>query len=164
MKIAITGTHRVGKTTLAEALQEKLTGYEVSMEPYHALEEAGYVFAEIPDVDDFIDQFKFSVKQLSTTDRDVIFDRCPVDLLAYIHAIDETRNIQTLFNEAEKIMAEVDLLIFIPIEQEDDQELRTRVNEILQEWIGDFGVETLEVTGTLQERIEKVLGKLPLLT
>lgn len=164
MKIAITGTHRVGKTTLAEALQEKLAGYEVRQEPYYDLEEAGYLFTETPDVEDFIDQFKHSVKQLSTSDSHVIFDRCPVDLLAYIHAIDEKRPIQSLFNEAERIMAEIDLLIFIPIEDTDEQELRTRVNDILQEWVWDFGVETIEVSGTLQERIAKVVGKISLLT
>jgi thymidylate kinase len=164
MKIAITGTHRVGKTTLAEALQERLAGYELRMEPYYELEEAGYLFTETPDVEDFIDQFRQSVKQLSTGDSNVIFDRCPVDLLAYIHAIDEKRNIQSLFNEAERIMAEIDLLIFVPIENADEQPLRTRVNELLQEWVWDFGVETIEVTGTLQERVEKVLGKITLLT
>lgn len=164
MKIAITGTHRVGKTTLAEALQEKLPGYEVRQEPYYELEEAGYLFTDTPDVEDFIDQFKHSVRQLSTSDSHVIFDRCPVDLLAYIHAIDGKRNIQSLFNEAERIMAEIDLLIFIPAADTDEQELRMQVNDILQEWVWDFSVETIEVTGTLQERVEKVLGKLTLLT
>lgn len=39
-------------------------------------------------------------------------------------------------------------------------ELRDRVNEILSEWIWDFGTETLEVHGSLLERLDLVIGKL----
>jgi len=60
MKIAITGAHRVGKTTLAEKLHENLANYDFRMEPYYELEESGYEFSEIPDIDDFIKQLEYS--------------------------------------------------------------------------------------------------------
>jgi adenylate kinase family enzyme len=41
MRIAITGAHGVGKTTLAEALLEHLPGYTLETEPYYQLEAAG---------------------------------------------------------------------------------------------------------------------------
>lgn len=168
MKIAITGAHRVGKTTLVEKLQENLADYDFRMEPYYELEESGYEFSEGPNVDDFLKQLEYSIKQISTSDYNVIFDRCPFDFLAYIQAIDKTKNIQSLYNRVESIMKEIDLLIFVPIEepdlilcQESDlPKLRNKVNEILNDWILDFVIETIKVKGTLLNRRDQVLNKI----
>lgn len=167
MRIAITGTHRVGKTTLAEALQVSLPDYEYTVEPYYELEELGYGFSEKPTVDDFIEQLEYSVKQVETSGEDVIFDRCPVDFLAYITALDGSINTTRYDDRIESIMTSIDLLIFVPIEEPDlivcheaDMPgLRYRVNEILIERVRDFGVEVLEVKGTLQQRLTQVLNK-----
>lgn len=168
MKIAITGAHRVGKTTLAEKLQENLADYSIRMEPYYELEELGHEFSETPNVDDFLEQLEYSIKLIPTSYQNVIFDRCPIDFLAYIQAIDETKNIQSLFNRIETIMTGIDLLVFVPIEepdlllcQESDfPKLRSKVNEILNEWIIDFGVETIKVKGTLLNRRDQVLSRI----
>ncbi len=168
MKIVITGAHRVGKTTLAEKLQESLVDYELLKEPYYELEELGYAFSEIPDVDDFIAQLEHSVKQIAINDNNVIFDRCPIDFLAYIQSIDGPERIQSIFNKVEGIMSEVDLLVFVPIENPDLiscpeselPELRHQVNEILNEWIWDFDIEAIEVTGTLSARVNQVIQKI----
>ncbi|MBK7174270.1 MAG: ATP-binding protein [Bacteroidales bacterium] len=168
MKIAITGAHRVGKTTLVEILQETLAGYEFRMEPYYELEEAGYEFAESPNVDDYLEQLEYSAKQISSSDDNVIFDRCPVDLLAYIQAIDETINIRTLYNKVERFISKIDLLVFIPIEEPDLiicqdfdlPELRNRVNEILKESVWTFGIETIEVNGSLLNRRDQVISRI----
>jgi hypothetical protein len=167
MKIAITGAHRVGKTTLAEKLQEHLVDYELRMEPYHELAELGYEFSEQPTVSDFLEQLDYSITQISTSDRNVIFDRCPIDFLAYIQAIDGSGNIQSIFNKVESIISELDLLVFVPIEEpdlipgdtSDFQELRENVNEIMADWIGDFGVDVIEVRGTLSNRLEQILSE-----
>lgn len=168
MKIAITGAHRVGKTTLAEKLQEYLTDYELRIEPYFELEELGYLFSELPDVDDFIEQLEYSIKQITTSGNNVIFDRCPIDYFAYIQAIDKSINIQSIFNKVKSIITEIDLLIFVPIEkpdiitcaESDLPDLRNRVNEILTDLIWDFGIETLEVKGTLSDRRDQVISKI----
>lgn len=166
MRIAITGTHRVGKTTLTEALLEHLPGYVHHMEPYYELEESGHVFSDIPDVDDFIEQFDYSVKQLSESGDNVLFDRCPIDILAYIHAIDRTKKIQSFFETAQEIIATIDLLVLVPIEtpdliscqSSDLPILRTKVNDILHDWISDFDIDHIEVSGTLLHRRDQVLN------
>lgn len=84
MKIAVAGAHRVGKTTLAEKLQEHLPGYTLNTEAYYELEESGYVFSERPDVDDFIKQFEFSIKQITKSGDNTIFDRCAIDIFGKI--------------------------------------------------------------------------------
>jgi deoxyadenosine/deoxycytidine kinase len=168
MKIAITGAHRVGKTTLVEKLHENLPCYDFRMEPYYELEELGYEFSGKPNVDDFLKQLEYSIKQIQTSDSNVIFDRCPIDFLAYIRAIDNTKNIQSLYKSIATIMKEIDLIVFVPIEtpdlilcQESDlPKLRYKVNEILNDWIGDFGIETIKVKGTLLNRQYQVLNKI----
>lgn len=168
MKIALTGAHRVGKTTLAEQLQESLPQYVFRQEPYAELEENGYFFSETPHLDDFLAQLEHSITQLSTDERDVIFDRCPLDLLAYIHAVAGPDAANRLYYRVEAAMAAIDLLVFVPVEQPDPigcpesgfPVLREDVNELLQEWIGAIDSETICVTGTLAEREAQVLRKL----
>lgn len=168
MRIAFTGSHRVGKTTLAEEIAKSLPDYEFIIEPYLQLEEEGYLFSEIPTLEDYMEQFNFSIEQLQNSDDDVIFDRCPLDLLAYIYAISKRKNIATLYEEMTTAIAEIDLLIFVPIEKVDlisCQELdlpnlRNEVNDILEDWIGDFSNEILEVSGTLENRKKQVLDKI----
>ncbi len=41
MRVGISGTHRTGKTTLAQALCACLPGHVTAVEPYYLLEEAG---------------------------------------------------------------------------------------------------------------------------
>lgn len=168
MRTAFTGSHRVGKTTLAEEIAESLPDYEFINEPYLQLEEQGYLFSEIPTSDDYIEQFNFSVEQIRNSDDNVIFDRCPLDLLAYIYAINKKKNISALYEEMTNAIAGIDLLVFVPIEtvdiiicQESDlPDLRHEVNDILQDWIGDFSNEILVVTGTLANRKKEILDKI----
>nr|WP_295872008.1 AAA family ATPase [uncultured Chitinophaga sp.] len=168
MRIAIVGAHRVGKSTLAEELLQHLPGYTLEMEPYYQLETSGYDFPEMPTAEDFIEQFNYSVRLVSQYEDNVIFDRCIIDILAYLHVIDPGRNIQSLFETAQTVMAAIDLLVFVPIEnpdlipghQADQPKLRDAVNDLLHDWIGDGGIEALEVNGTLSDRRDQVLAKI----
>ena len=167
MRIAITGTHRVGKTTLAEKLLEYLPDYTFRKEPYYALEESGYEFSAVPDIDDFITQFNYAVAQWQGSEDKVILDRTPIDLLAYIYALDPTANIPSYYETAQSVVAATDLLVFVPVEEPDRipfapsdlPELRLQVDEILNDWVWDFGITTIEVKGTLQNRIDQVMDK-----
>lgn len=168
MKIAITGAHGVGKTTLAEKLLEHLPEYELRPEPYYELQELGYEFSETPNTDDFVEQLNYSIKQLAAGGDNVIFDRCPIDIMAYIEALNGIHYINTIYDKAESVMAEIDLIIFVPIEEpdiiphqkSDYPELRDTVNEILKESVYDFGIQVIEVKGSLDQRVRQVLAKI----
>ncbi len=115
-----------------------------------------------------MEQLEFSIKQITTSGDKVIFDRCPIDFLAYIHALDESVNIQSIYTKVESIRSEIDFLVFVPIEepelilcQESDfPELRFKANEILNVWFLNFGIETIEVKRTLLNRKYQILGKI----
>lgn len=108
-----------------------------------------------------------SIDQITDSGEDVIFDRCPVDMLAYIQAVNRFKNfdIQTLYNRVKDIMNEIDILVFVPIEEpdlidcsnSDLPELRLKVNEILNDWIWDFNSNTIEVNGSPIDRANKVI-------
>ncbi len=168
MKIAVTGTHRVGKTTLAEKLYESFPDYEYYTEPYFELEETGYIFAEMPTADDYLAQLEYSIKQIARNSNNAIFDRCPVDLFAYIQATDKSLNLQSIFSKVQNTIDKLDLLIFVPIETPDVilyseselPELRYQVNDILSDLISDFDIETIEVKGNLSERLNQIQNKI----
>ncbi len=168
MKIAITGTHRVGKTTLAEKLYESFPDYESYPEPYFELEEVGYIFPEIPTVDDYLTQLEYSIKQIAKSGHNAIFDRCPIDLFTYIQATGESLNLQSIFNKVQNATDEIDLLVFVPIEEPDIilcseselPELRYQVNDILHDLISDFEIKTIEVKGNLSERLNQIQNKI----
>lgn len=167
MRIGVSGAHRVGKTTLVENLQEFLPDYICKAEAYYELEETGFVFSEIPVYEDYLILLEHSIEQITSDENNIIFDRCPVDILAYIQATIESDNfnIQSLYQRVLDVMNEIDLLIFVSVEkpdligcpESDLPELRRRVNEILKEWIRDFNLNVLQVAGSPIERRDQVL-------
>ena len=176
MRIALSGAHRVGKTTLAEALGDALPGHEVVVEPYHEMAADGHVFAHPPTVEDFEDQLDHSIDSLlERSGEDMVFDRCPVDLLAYLRVerSDPSYAPEPLLEELRGAMASLDLVVFVPIESPDridfadDEDLpgtRDAVDGRLRELLMDdplgLGVDVLEVRGPRSDRVDAVLRRL----
>jgi len=171
MKIAFTGAHRVGKTTLAENLNEIFPEYGLTIEPYYELAESGYLFPEEPELDDYIDQFNFSINQLKSAGKNTIFDRCPLDFFAYIIAL-EPSLINKYYQKIIDSITELDLLIYVPIEDPDLiscneselPELRNEVNEIIQDYINDLEINTIAVKGDVNSRNGQVITAIQKLT
>ncbi|MCI0661500.1 MAG: ATP-binding protein [Acidobacteria bacterium] len=174
MMIAVSGTHCTGKTTLVEVLQRALPTYDAVDEPYYLLEEEGHEFTDIPSLEDFELQLDRSIKCITDSERDSIFDRCPADLLAYLftHRESEAFDIDLWLPRIRRAMDRLDLIVFIPVEDPDRMigaeseygDLRRRVDEELREVLLDdrygLGVDVLEVTGTISERVHQVLAHL----
>ncbi len=172
MRIAVSGAHRTGKTTLIGELTRVLPTYEAVDEPYHLLEEEGHEFAEMPSVEDFELQLERSIQCIVDSERDRIFDRCPADILAYLLTHDDSGgfDLDLWLPRVQSAMEQLDLIVFVPVERSDriivsgpqERDLRRRVDEELRDIIlGDrwaFGVDAVEVTGTSQERIRQILA------
>jgi thymidylate kinase len=172
MRIAISGAHFSGKTTLVEALSEALPEYTTVEEPYHLLLEAGHEFAELPSLEDFELQMERSIENLEEGDPNVIFDRCPLDFLGYLltHIDAEAFDLKKWVQRVQAAIRTLDVVVFLPIEVPDrivlplseDAEYRRRVDaklrEILLEDSFDFAVAVLEVTGSPKELVERVLA------
>ena len=121
MKIAISGTHCSGKTTLIEELSRALPTYDVVEEPYYLLMEEGHSFAEVPCLEDFELQLDRSIQCIVDGGRDGLFERCPVDFLGYLSAHrDSTRfDIARWLPRVRHAVEQLDLIVFVPVANPD---------------------------------------------
>lgn len=172
MRIAISGSHQTGKTSLAEALNRLLPGYTAAEEPYYLLEEEGHEFAALPDREDFEKLLQRSVQSVEESEEDQIFDRCPADCLAYLLVEMESGSPEyhqwwSLFKKG---IQGLDLIVYVPVEEPDRMKtakvdlpvLRLKVDRILRDIVlrdtrDDFGIEMLEVSGSTKERATQVM-------
>ncbi|MBS1494390.1 MAG: ATP-binding protein [Bacteroidetes bacterium] len=170
MRIAVSGAHRTGKTTLIENLREALPDYEFREEAYYELEEEGFSFSDVPRYEDYLMMLEYSIEQISSSGDNVIFDRCPIDYFAYLQSVSKSNNdeIHSIYNRVHNTTNEIDLVVFLPIEKNDLigcseselPELRTEVDESIKELIRDFNLNIIEVTGAPDVRTNKVISSI----
>lgn len=182
MRIAISGAHGVGKTTLVEDLVGARGDYHAVPEPYWLLADEGMAFADGPTSADLETQLARSCDLIlaAGTDERVVFDRCPFDFLAYLDEVSAGEGFEweptgKLLARVEKALAALDLVIFVPLVRPDDiaveieyPKLRARVDARLKTMLreDDLGLlqdspRVLEIFGTREVRLGKVLAELP---
>lgn len=120
MRIAVSGAHHVGKTSLIEAFVRARPEYDFEPEPYHALADAGVAFSDPPTEEDFLEQLAYSIRRLDERAKDpsVIFDRCPLDFVAYLEAMTARPvgrfDFEDVRGEVEAALEALDAIVFIP--------------------------------------------------
>lgn len=166
MRIAVSGTHCSGKTTLIEAFLRGHPDFAHEPEAYTVLvEDYGEEFAAEPGADDFCRQLEFSVARVKRYARGerVIHERSPVDYLAYLLALKDLKRddamlvrttgvsgwpntiSETVVRLVQDAMRNLDLIVFLPLNKADgietpdseDPELRRAVNSRLVSILND---------------------------
>jgi len=172
MRVAFSGTHRVGKTTLLEAVSAVVPAYDVVAEPYHLLQDEGHEFCDPPTVADFEHQLQRSIAVVSAARSDALIDRCPLDFVAYLRVLDEDFEPEPWMDAIERAMAALDLVVVVAIEGPDrirlpageDARLRRAVDEQIRTLVLDdafeLGFATMEVDGDVNTRARQVLRAL----
>lgn len=168
MKIAISGSHHVGKSTLITDFLKQKPSYQHLEEPYELLEEIDQDFS----IESMLEQLKLSLEMIDDNSHEekLIFERCPADFVAYLLYLKQHQEAEFVDEEIdryqEKItdaLAELDLIIYLPLGtahdidyHEEDFEARSNVDVILKEiYQGDF-LDLLAETGT--PRIVEITG------
>lgn len=128
MRIAISGTHFMGKSTLIEDFIKTHPEYRCEIEPYYKLEEEkGMELSLEPSLDSLLEQLDYSIEQLNqcAKETNVIFDRCPIDFIAYaMYAEDQDSidindsEVADRFPEIKEALNTLDLIVFLPITKE----------------------------------------------
>ncbi|GHB17744.1 hypothetical protein GCM10007094_01700 [Pseudovibrio japonicus] len=173
MRIAVTGTHGSGKTTLLEDFVDQHQNYQAIQEPYWDLAEQGIALAGEPSIESFTDQLNHSLQTLlaSRSEKHTIFDRCPLDFIAYLEVLSEQGGEDwepsgQLLAKIEKALTTLDLIVFLPISSPDEittpieypklrHQTDTRLKQILRnDTLGllDSLPEVLELTGLRNAR------------
>jgi len=176
MRVGISGTHGTGKTTLAQALCACLPGHVTADEPYYLLEEEGYEFGFPPSPEDYRALLACSVQSLTAPPQlpGVIFDRTPLDYLAYLAAAGANPCDQADAAALRPALASLELLVITVITPETEQVLpaaempglRSQMNDALLELLYDDplnawpDVPVLELNGPLDSRLDAVLAVL----
>ena len=133
------------------------------------LEEEGHEFSDPPTVDDFEQQLRCSLATIATARADALIDRCPLDFIAYMRALDDGYDIADWLPELRQAMATLDLIVVVPIETPDriavatheNRRLRRSVDSLLRDLVLDDPYDlvpaTVEVCGDIDERLDQVV-------
>ena len=183
MRIAISGTHCMGKTTFIKDFLKIYPGYVYEEEPYNQLQEKHDIeFSADPSLEDFIEQLEYSLERLDfhATPANVIFERCPIDFVAYLMylAQQERMNFQDthvseMFPEITEALENLDLIIFLPMTKEcpilspesEDEVYRKAVDVVLKQIYREDLFDLLpshdhpqlvEIWGKPEERMKKL--------
>lgn len=179
MRIAVSGTHCSGKSTLIEEFLQAHPDFAHEPEPYTVLsEDFGEEFSAEPCVEDFYRQLEFNLQRLQEHARGerVIYERCPIDFLAYIDVLDSQAAESSLGLISDAIQ-NLDLIVYLPLDdtidvsEDEYPKLRKAVDRRLSAILNDddFGifnsseVVIVEATGSITQRLrilEEALSKL----
>jgi len=183
MRIAVSGTHFMGKSTLIADFIRAHPDYIAEIEPYYKLQdEDGGEFAQELALEDILDQLDNSIENLhcNANQANIIFDRCPVDFIAYaMYIINQEMvdindtSIAEKFPQIQEVLENLDLIVFLPITKEhqidpidyEDPAYRSTIDRYFKQIYRDeiFDIfptydhpKIIEIWGTRMERLKKL--------
>jgi hypothetical protein len=182
MRIAVSGSHCSGKSTLIEEFLRAHPDFAHEPEPYTTMvEDYGEEFSAEPCADDFRRQLEFNAGRLRRypAGERVICERSPVDFLAYMLALKDLDRddvdsslVETALETVLDAVRNLDLIVLLPLDDADgiempdseDPKLRASVDSRLTSIFADeeFGVfssgcaRVIEVRGTTAQRLRMV--------
>ncbi len=180
MRIAVTGTHGTGKSTFIDDITAAHPRFESVAEPYWLLAQQGLPSADGASVPDLERQLAESCRLIAGhAGGDVIFDRCPLDFIAYLEVVSTGEGYEWLPGGRElaaigKALARLDAVIFVPLVTPDeialsielprlrslvDRRLKTMLREDDLVLLHD-GPRIVEVCGSRQRRVATAAGAL----
>jgi hypothetical protein len=176
MRVAVSGTHCSGKSTLIDAFLSAHAEYVYEPEPYEALNDLyGEGFGAEPSAEDFFRQLEYQIERLHQYrlgDR-VIFERSPADFVAYLLALDDLGRdtadaalTKQSITAAKNAVVSLDLIVYVPATdvpapELEDPKLRRAVDVRLERMLldDDLGLFAndrpliLDLAGTTVQRL-----------
>ena len=165
MRIAVSGTHGVGKTTLIEEFLRTHQDFTHEPEPYTVMvEDFGEEFSEEPNVEDLRRQLEFNIDRLRqhAPGENIIYERCPIDFLAYVAAL-EPGSVEALLGPVSTAMQNLDLILYLPLDKNQileseypklqkavDRRLKTM---LLDDELGIISARVVEARGSTAQRL-----------
>jgi AAA domain len=175
MRIAVSGTHATGKSTLIAAFVRRNRQYAVEPEAYEALSDLfGEGFAADPCAEDFFRQLEYQVGRLGVyaAGNKVVFERSPADYVAYLRALETLGRptadavlTERAIEMARDVMERLDLILYLPASgrgpESEDPELGSAVDAWLEAillngdlaLIGEGSPVVVEAAGPVANRL-----------
>lgn len=178
MRVALTGSHGVGKTTLLKALKEKLPGYDIQIESLTRKAVSGADKLNMGTVDESEKLIAEAyMESFLKAPKDFIASRHMIDVLAYSTYLQKKNNniedstMEDIMSKIQEVVDKkiFDLVIYIPIEFElkekgeyregqEDLTYQRDVDTIMKFLLWAYGIPYVTITGTVEERVTKVLN------
>jgi AAA domain len=187
MRIAVSGTHSMGKSTLVSDIHRQFPGFIHEEEPYRALRDF-YPIKFGKDSTRYCNGIQAfynisRVQRYGSRRSRVVFDRCPVDYIAYsIYTAHHTQTdldmafVESLIGPVRDSLQFLDVVVFAPVSHQHpmhleadgirltDREYRWEVDrhfkhlyrDGLYELFDGKGPKLVEVVGSREERIEQL--------
>ena len=180
MKIAFTGSHGVGKTTLMTIIAEKYPEYEVQLESLtrKTVNDPTKLNLTTPEESEKLISEAYMKYFLEHKDKKFIANRHMIDVLAYsMYLSKKNGNIseEVIFGIEEKIeeikkLKMFDLVLYVPIEFElpkeeigskfregqEDKNYQRDVDAIIKFLLWGYNIPYVTISGTKEERIIKI--------
>lgn len=169
-RVALVGASSVGKTTVYELLKKELPEFDFKNESTRTVGGYGFPINEAGTSETQLAISSFHLEALLTS-KDVILDRCYLDLLVY------SGNMENLSDSAYnyildtwlRVMNQYTHFIYFPIEFKSvddgvrsiDEEWRAKIDNQFKsnlEAIKNLGGDYLTVTGSPKQRVEQILN------
>ena len=177
MRIAISGTHCSGKSTLIADFLRGHRSFEHEPEAYEVLQELGGETYPEPTAESFFNQLDYHLQRLQKYQPGarVIFERCPLDYVAYLDGLltlarptADRHLAKQSIAIARAAVRWLDLIAFLPGDEirvaceDEDPELRDVVNEALEHLLmndslnlfDDGHPHVVQLTGSAEQRVE----------
>ena len=177
MRIALTGSHGTGKTTLLKALKEKYPNYDIQLESLtrKAVGSPDKLNFTTPEESERLIAKAYMDSFLSAPS-DFIASRHMIDVLAYSMYLKKKND-----NISEEIMLDIeakieeirdknlfDLVVYIPIEfaqkeageyregQQENPDYQKDVDTIIKFLLWGYGIPYITIGGTVEQRVNKM--------
>jgi len=181
MRVCMTGTHAVGKTTLLTILKEKYPNYDIQLESLtrKAVNDPAKLNLTTPEESEKLISEAYMKYFLDNQNKDFISSRHMIDVLAYsMYLAKKNGNIseEVMLEIQEKVeklkeMKLFDLVLYIPIEfdlpevekgtkfreGQEDKQYREDVDGIIKFLLWGYNIPYVKISGSKEERINKIV-------
>jgi hypothetical protein len=181
MRVCLTGTHAVGKTTLLTILKEKYPNYDIQLESLtrKAVNDPAKLNLTTPEESEKLISEAYMKYFLDNQDKDFISSRHMIDVLAYsMYLSKKNGNIsEEVIFDIEKKVEELkkiklfDLVLYIPLEfdlpevekgakfreGQEDKQYREDVDGIIKFLLWGYNIPYVKINGSKDERIAKIV-------
>jgi len=149
MRIAISGSHSLGKSTFVQDFLEKNPDYQYEQEPYRALmNQYEILFGDLQTQNHIDLQLNYCIQTTLKyqAGNKVIFDRCPVDYIPYAdytaknaHTDIDDAYVSSLYHRIQPALEHLDIIVFVPIRENYKIELEDDghrpVEDLYRTWV-----------------------------
>ncbi len=170
VKISISGSHSVGKTTLINSIKNNINNITIIPEIARILINKGFKLNKnITEygIVNYITEYLFYER--TTLAEVIISDRSLIDLLAYVKTNNSSKIRKKYVNLIEEVVYEeskrFDFYIYLPIEFEliydkirsSDKNYQKQVDKTIVKLFKQYNIEYFTITGTVEQRTKKAI-------